>query len=204
MAVSTIAQYTGGGIKLPAILQEGTITYAAVIHGADGYHDVGITLSAPLYKNSFVVPDTDAANTYAATGGSPVVKEMVAGSLIFGQIITEPTWVVTPTASSSTRADILSYKWYRIATVEWFGLSGVAKAVFVGADAGNLVPGTAALLKADDSASATLAAAGGPVALSVYDVTSGGTGMISFHYVAKGTATVSVLVGFTGGHIVIT
>jgi hypothetical protein len=109
-----------------------------------------------------------------------------------------------PIASQTVRATILAGGWYRVATVEFFGLSGVAKAVCVPADTGAITPGTVGLVKIDDSASAALAAAEGPIMLSVYDVASGGTGIISFHYVPKGTTTVSILVGFTGGFVVVT
>jgi hypothetical protein len=204
MAVSQIAGYTGGGVKLPCILSEGNLTVAAGVYGPDGYKDTGITLASPLYKDSFVQIDTDAANTFIATGGVPVVAAIAAGSVIAGQIVSEPKWFKMPIASQTVRATILAGGWYRVATVEFFGLSGVAKAVCVGADTGIITPGTVALLKIDDAASAALAAAEGPIMLSVYDVASGGTGLISFHYVPKGTATVSVLVGFTGGFVVVT
>jgi len=204
MAVSTIAGYTGGGIKLPCIINDGTLTVASKVFGPDGYTDTGISLGTPLYKDQYVTLDTDAANTYAATGGLPVVCGLSAASLIIGKIITEPKFVVTPTSTSSTRATILANKWYRVATVEFFGIMGVAKATLVGASTANVVPGTAALLQIDQSASDALAAAESAETLSVYDVASGGTGLISFHYVASGSATVSILVGFTGGHAVVT
>lgn len=204
MAVSTIAGYTGGGVKLPCILNDGTLTVSAGVYGPDGMTDTGISLGTRLYKDQYVTLDTDAANTYAATGGLPVVVGLSATSLIIGKIISEPKFVATPTSTSSTRATILANKWYRVATVEFFGISGVAKATLVGANTANVVPGTAALLQIDQSASDALAAAGSAETLSVYDVASGGTGLISFHYAAAGTATVSILVGFTGGHTVVT
>jgi len=203
MAVSTIAGYTGGGIKLPCILQEGNLTYGAKIHGADGYHDTGVTIASPIGKNDWVTIDADAANTYIATGGNPVVKALAAGTLIVGQVISEPTWQQVPIASQTVRATILAGSWYRVATVEFFGLSGVAKAILVGADAANVVPGVAGTIQIDASASNALTDTTGPVALSVADVASGAAGIISFHYVPKGTATVSVLVGFTGGVVTI-
>jgi len=201
MAVSTIAQYTGGGIKLPAILNEGTITVAAGVYGPDGYKDTGISIGTPIEKGDWVTPCTDAANTYAATLGNPVAQRITAGTLIIGQVITNPTWQVVPTTTQSVRATILAGKFYRVATVEWFGLGGVAKAVLAGADAANIVPGVEATIKPD--ASDTVALTGGPVTLSCVDVASGGVGIFSFHYVAKGTATVSILVGFGKPQIVI-
>lgn len=204
MAVSTVAAWEGGGVDYPCIINDGTLTVASKVYGPDGFTDSGVSLGTPLYKDQYVTLDTDAANTYEATGGLPVVCGLSAASLIVGKIITEPKFVVMPTSTSSTRATILSNKWYRVATVRFFGVVGITKATLVGASTANVVPGTAALLKIDDSASAALAAAGSVETLSVYDVASGGTGLISFHYVASGSATVSILVGFTGGHAVVT
>jgi hypothetical protein len=201
MAVSTIAQYTGGGIKLPAILQEGTITVTAGVYGPDGYKDTGISIASPIEKGDWVVLDTDAANTFAATGGNPVAQRITNGTLIIGQVITNPTWVVVPTTTQTVRATILAGSFYRVATVEWFGLGGVAKSVFTGADAANVVPGVEATLLID--ASATVALTGGPVTLATKDVANGGVGVFSFHYVAKGTATVSILVGFASPDLAI-
>ena len=203
MAVSQIAGYTGGGIKLPCILQEGNLTYGAKVHGPDGYFDTGVTIASPLSKNDWVTLDGDAANTYDATLGNPVVKALTAAAEVIGQIISEPTWQAVPGASQTVRATILAGKWYRVATVEFFGLSGVAKAILVGADAANVVPGVVGTIQIDASASNALAGTTGPVALSCADVASGAVGIISFHYVAKGTATVSVLVGFTGGAVTV-
>jgi hypothetical protein len=203
MAVSQIAGYTGGGLKHPCILQEGNLTYGAKVHGADGYYDTGVTIASPLAKNDWVTLDVDAANTFAATGGLPVVKAVTAGALIIGQITSDPDWKVVPVASQTVRATILAGNWYRVATVEFFGLSGMAKAILVGADAANIVPGVAGTIQIDASATVALTDTTGPVALSCADVASGAVGIISFHYVAKGTATVSVLVGFTGGVVTI-
>jgi hypothetical protein len=149
MAVSTIAGYTGGGIKLPCILQEGNITVTANVFGPDGYLDTGITVASPIAKNDWVVLDTDAANTYAATGGIPVVQRITNGTLIAGQVITEPKWYKVPTASQTVRATILAGGWYKVATVEFFGICGVAKAVLAGADAANIVPGVEATVQSD-------------------------------------------------------
>ena len=204
MAVSTIAGYTGGGIKLPCILAEGNLTYGAKIHGPDGYFDTGVTIATPLQKNDWVTLDVDAANTYIATGGVPVVKPVCAGSLLVGQIITNQDWISSPPVANQTvRATILAGKWYRVATVEFFGLSGVAKAILVGASTANVVPGVAATLEIDTSATNALNDTTGPVSLSCHDCASGGSGIISFHYVPNGSATVSILVGFTGGVVVI-
>jgi hypothetical protein len=201
MAVSTIAGVQGGGIKLACILKEGNITVTSSTYGPDGYSDKGVTLASGLAKDDYVTLSTDSANTYAATSGLPVVIPITNGTLIVGKVISEPQWVKVPTSSQSTWSTMLSSSYYRVATVEFFGLSGVDKAVLVGADAANIVPGVAATIEID--ASASVALTGGVVTLSCADVASGGAGIFSFHYVAKGTATVSILVGFVGGTVVI-
>lgn len=204
MAVSTIAGVSEGGVKLTCILYEGVATVTSVVHGQDGYNDIGVTFATPMYKNQWVNLDVQTDNTYAATQGLPVVKTMTNGSLQVGQIITEPKLVVVPAATpTATWAAHLTGKYYRIATVWFPGVVGVAKAVLVGASTANLVPGVEGNLEIDASASNALAAAAGPVTLSVYDIANSGLAAFSFHYAASGSATVSILVGFTGGAILI-
>jgi hypothetical protein len=201
MAVSTIAQYTGGGIPLPAILREGNLTYYAKVHGADGYYDSGVIPVSPLAKDDWVVMDVDDGNTYDATKGNPVAKAITSGTLIIGQIITEPKWNAEPTSSQTDWDTMLAGGYYRVATVAWYGLTGVAKAVMVNGATAAVVPGVAATLEID--ASATVALTGGVVSLSCADVSTGGAGIVSFHYVPASSATVSILVGFTAGTVVI-
>lgn len=198
MAVSTIAGYTGGGIPLPCILKEGNITYGAKIHGPDGLTDTGCTLAAEIKKGDWVMLSNDTGNTYAATEGNPVVIPIAAGTVIIGQVITEPEWrSAPPVANQTVWATMLSSKYYRVATVMWYGLTGVAKAVLVGADTANVAAGDIATLKIGVTATAALQTAGGPNTLAVIDVANGGN-LLAFHYAAKGTATVSMMVGFLG------
>ena len=199
MAVSTIAQYTGGGIKIPCILKEGNLTYGASVHGPDGYSDTGVSIATAIKKDDWVMVSNDAANTYAATEGNPVVVPISgAASMIIGQVISEPEWRAAPPASSQTTwSTMLAGKYYRVATVEWFGLSGIAKATLVGASTGNVAGGDLTTLKVDVSETGTLQTAGSPNPLAVSDVASGGT-LLAFHYAASGSATVSMLVGFYG------
>ena len=208
MAVSTIAQYTGGGIKLPCILAEGAPTVTKMTMGEDGYFDTGIVWESRLDKGSWVVPDVQEENTYEATKGLPVVKAITNGTLLVGQIVSEPTLVKAPatSAAADTHAKRLAGQYYRVATVEWFGLTGVAKAVLNTANAAAIVPGVAATLLIDASASVALAAVDpqGPVTIGVVDVESGGSGIISFHYAAQEIGgQYNLLVGFTGGPVVI-
>jgi hypothetical protein len=203
MVVSTIAGESGGGVKLPCILYEGAPTVTDITTGPDGYEDVGIIFASQMKKDDIVVMDVQTENTYDATKGLPVAKAIAAGTLIVGIIRTTPKLAVAPpnTAAGNSWAKQLAGQYYRVATVEWFGLSGIMKAVLVGASAGNIVPGVAATLKID--ASASVALQGGVVTLSCADAASGGAGLVSFHYAASGSATVSLLVGFTGSTVVI-
>jgi hypothetical protein len=204
MAVSLIAGVTQGTVKIPCILKEGNLTYGAKYHLSDGMHDTGVAIATPINKDDWVILSTDTANTYDATEGNPVVVPIAAGTSVIGQVISEPEWrAAPPTSSQSTWSTMLSSKYYRVATVEWYGLSGVAKAVLVGASTGNVTPGDTTTLKIDASASIALAAALAPNTLSVYDVASGGT-LLAMHYVASGSATVNIMVGFLGGTVVIT
>lgn len=204
MAVSTIAGINGGGVALTCILYEGVATVTTTVMGPDGYTDKGITFASPLYKDQWVNIDVQSDNTYDATQGLPVVKAMTNGSLQVGKIISEPEWVVIPSSTpTATWAAHLTGKYYRKATV-WFPVvTGIAKAVLVGASTANVVPGVAGNLELDASASNALAAAGSPDTLSVFDVANSGLAAFSFHYVASGSATVSILVGFTGGAVLI-
>lgn len=203
MAVSQIAGDSGGGLKLPCILYEGAPTVTDDALGPDGYTDTVITFASPLKKDSFVVHDVQTENTYATTKGLPVVKAIAAGTLIVGRIISTPKLVRAPTttAAGDSWAKQLAGEYYRVATVEWFGLSGAIKAVVKGQNSTAIVPGVCATMKID--ASDSVALAGGVVTLAVQDVANGGVGLISHHYVAAAAADVSALVSFVGGTVVI-
>jgi hypothetical protein len=203
MAVSAIAGDVGGGLKLPCILYEGQPTVTDDALGPDGYTDTAITFASPLKKDDFVVPDVQTENTFIATNGVPVAKAIAAGTLIVGRIITTPQLVRAPanTAAGNTWAKQLAGQYYRVATVEWFGLSGAIKAVVKGLNAAAIVPGVAGTMKID--ASESIALQGGVTTLAVSDVANGGVGLISFHYIPAAAADVSALVSFVGGTVVI-
>jgi len=209
MAVSQLSSYTGGGIKLTCILNEGNPTVTAGTHGIDGMAAPGITNASGMVKNQWVTLEVDAACTYAATGGLPVVRAMTNGTFIVGQIVSEPKWVKMPptSAAANSVANRLAGRYYRVATVEFPCVVGVAKAVLKTANAANLVPGVSTTLQIDASdttALATALAAQGPVTLSCVDHANAGAGMFSFHYVAKEVGgTYNILVGFNGGQIVV-
>lgn len=209
MAVSTYAAYTGGGIKMTCILHEGTPTVTDGTFGIDGMMSTGISLSSSIKKNEWVTLDVDTSNTYASTHGLPVVKAMANGTVVIGQVISEPKWVVVPptTASANTWAKKLAGQYYRVATVEFFGVCGVAKAIINTANQAAIVPGVSTTLQIDASDTTALATSlvdQGPVLLSVVDHANAGNGMFSFHYVAQEAGgTYNILVGFVGGQVVV-
>ncbi len=205
MAVSTVAGGSRGGVSYTCILKEGNTTYSARGYGPDGYRDEVNTFQTEIYKGEYVMLSTDTANTYAATGGLPVVIPLSNGTFDIGIVESEPKWVAAPpTSSQSTWSTQLSSKYYRVATVRFLTLNAIEKAVLVGASAGNLVPGVGTTLKVDASASNALGVADGVITLSCADAASGGSSaLIPMTYVASGSATVSLLVGFTGGPVVI-
>lgn len=200
MTVSTIAGATAGGVMLPCILYEGVATVTANVMGPDGYYDKGISFASPLVKDQWVTLDVQTENTYAATKGLPVVKAIAAGSLVLGQIVSEPTIKVAPaTTPTSTWAAHLTGGFYRIATV-WFPcVTAVTKATHVNAATAAVVPGIQATIQAGAAATTAAGVAGSPETLVTIDVASGGVGGFSFHYVPSSAATVSILYGFTGG-----
>jgi len=180
------------------------VTVPANTHGPDGYKDYGVTLQSGLKKDQWVTLDVQTDNTFLATYGLPVVKAMTNGTLVVGKIVSEPQWAAAlPTSSQTVWATILSNKYFRVATVWFPGIVGAEKAVLAGANAAAIVPGVAGTIEIDASATTALSTADGVVTLSCADVSSGGAGIISFHYVARGSHTQYILAGFLSGTVVI-
>lgn len=193
MAVSTISSDFGFTTQITCILKEGNITVGRSLT-AGGYLTTA-TPATPL-DGEWVALSDDTANTFDATDGMPVVTALANNKdLLIGKVIDTPTWVTEPSASQTTWANMLTGKYYRIATVEVFPIS-VCEAVLVTANAAAIVPGTVGTLDVD--ASATAARTDGK--MSVVDVADAGSNdMFSFHYAAKATgATVSLLIGRKG------
>lgn len=192
-----------GGVELACILSEGTITVTNTGFGPDGYKDKVATASAFIKKDQWVTLDVDSGNTFVATYGLPVVKAITNGTLIVGKVVSEPRWQKVPRTTQDTWATMLAGKYFRVATVWFPGITGVEKAVVVGANTANIVPGVPATMQVDASATTALSTADGVVTLSAADAASGGLGVISFHYIAAGSNTQYALIGFTGGAVVV-
>lgn len=193
MATSAISSDFGFVTKMTCILKEGNVTFGRSLT-AGGYLNTA-TPATPL-DGKWVALSDDTDNTFDATEGLPVVTAPANGEdLLIGKVIDTPTWVVEPTASQSTWADMLAAGYYRVATVEVFPMS-ICKATLVTANNAAIVPGTVGILDVD--ADATAAATDGN--LSVIDVESGGSNdMFSFHYQAKKEGvTTSILIGRKG------
>ena len=193
MATSAISSDFGFVTKMTCILKEGNITCGRSLT-AGGYLNTA-TPATPL-DGQWVALSANAANTFDATGGLPVVTALEDDvHLMIGKVISTPVWVKEPTASQTEWADMLAAGYYRVATVEVFPMS-ICKATLITTNTAAIVPGTVGILEVD--ASATAAATDGN--LSVVDVESGGSNdMFSFHYQAKvADVTTSILIGRKG------
>lgn len=203
MAVSAISNDFKSGIKLTCILYEGAITVSSRAYTAGGGREKVATVASELYQGEFVEIDQAAANTFDATSGLPVVEKLANGGGFIGRIITEPQWVKVPAESSGTWATNLAAQYYRVATVEFYGIASVAPARVVCADAAAIVPGVIGTIEIDASATTALNVAG-TSELSCCDVASGAVGIFSFHYVAKAASgTYSALVAITGAPTIV-
>ncbi|HOS82496.1 MAG TPA: hypothetical protein PK445_07200 [Methanolinea sp.] len=202
MAISTIAGVEGGGgVKLTCILYEGANTVTANVFGPDGYHDTGITKAAAIRKDQWVQIDGAADNTYDATNGLPVVETLAQNAVVIGKVISEPKWVNTPTANTVSWAGDLAGGWFRVATVWFPQLIGVAKVMVDNASTAAIVPGVVGTVSISAGGSNARAAAGAAETLEIVDVANGGTGIVPLTYVAADGVDVSLLVGFNGASV---
>ena len=200
MAINTTAGGPVGGVSYPCILYEGALTATAIVHGADGYYDRGVTAAAGLVKDQWVELDTQADNTFAATGGMPVVKALASNgaAAVIGKIITEPTWKTAPPSTSTVNwAGDLARGAFRVATV-WFPMfTAIDKITVDGANAAAIVPGTVTNVNIDISLTTAAADAGVPETLIAKDAAANGVGIVPLTYVAAGASDESLLVAFT-------
>ena len=186
-------------LRLTCILKEGniTVTSSGTSFSAIGDTEARYAFAAQLSEGDVVGLSNDTGNTYAATGGIPVVEKAVnTESLVFGRIVSSPDWLNTsPSSSQSTWATMLSSGYYRIALVEvWMGITKVQDAI-VQHDGSNAVAigvGTTLNLNITDCYAYH--------DLRFIAASANGTGVIPFHYVAAGSAgdLTTILVGITG------
>jgi len=192
MAISPISNDLSEGLPLATILNEGAPTVQEATDGTGGTLKV-VTFASPLKKNDYVVINTDTGNTFTATGGLPVASVIAAGTFIIGKIISEPQLAKMPanTAAGDSWAKQLAGKFYRTATVEWYGIHSAIPAQIIDSGTTAIVPGIQTTLKMDIS---DTQAAG---VMSLVDAASGGSGVFSFHY-SHTSGTFSILAGLVG------
>jgi hypothetical protein len=127
----TEAGHYGGGKEITCILNEGNITVTAgahIVSGTMGYSVVA--LSSEINRGDFVAIDEGTENTWAATHGSPVVVAADATTGLWGIVKSEGVWHGTfpQTARSGAWGTQLTNFEYRIATVEFLGITAITKA----------------------------------------------------------------------------
>lgn len=181
---SDIAGQFGAGFPLTAILEEDAITITENAYNQSGLKEKVATLGAPVAVGDLVYLIPGEKNTYPNTKGLPVVAEMAAGTFYAGIITSTPEWVKMPSASmaftDTDSADweaILAGDNYRVATVEFLGITGAIE-VDVKADGSNaVVIGDPTSLKYDVSEKKYV-----PVGAA-----GGGAGLLPMHYVPVGS-----------------
>lgn len=185
------------GTPITCVLNEGAPTVTLNTYTPGGLKVKGHTWASELHKGEVVAIDPSTGNTYAATGGLPVVKPIAnADATIFGIIETEPEQaaVIPDSASADTLDERLAGEYYRIATVRIISFTAIIPVTLKTADVAAVVPGEAGTLKVDVSESL-----GSGAGFVVNDVASGGTGLVPLHYQAKAAgAEVEMLCGITG------
>ncbi len=113
------------GVAIPCILEEGDITVYGgktlsdgAIRRAESYY----SFAAEIEKDDFVCLASDAAYTYDACEGMPVVKKTTSTSGIQGIVLDDPYKLVNRPANSAAAdsvAERIAGKYFRVAMV-WF------------------------------------------------------------------------------------
>jgi hypothetical protein len=190
---------SSGRFGISCILEEGALT------AGEGYNPNGqkvaiATPAAPIAVDDLVYLIPGEKNLGAETNLDPVVAKLATGTVYAGIVTSTPRWVYVPTESmaftdcdNADWATILAGKYYRKATVEFFGVTG-AFAGTVTADGSNEVDiGAIGDLKWD-------------VTLGTFiPVANGGTGLLPMHYVPTGSSgdTYTIMIGVLATSIVV-
>lgn len=188
-----IAGDTGSGLKLTCILQEGAVTISSA-YGITGGKETVATYGSELEEGDYVMIDAGTYNTYDNTDGLPVVKAVAGAGPIVGRVVSTPELVgklpsATKAYTNSSSADwgaILSGDYYRIATVEFFGVKQAIKARALGDGSNAIVAGAITTINYDVSDASWMY------------VASGGSGVINCHHVVATAAYYSTLLLVTG------
>lgn len=186
-------------LQITCILKEGnvTLTSSGSIFSTAGDTADAYTFASVLKENDIVGLSNDTANTYAATGGIPVVERAVnTETLVFGRIVTSPDWFeAAPSSSQSTWSTMLSSKYYRVADVEvWGGITKIKDAVVQSDGSNGVAIGVGTTLNVN------ITDCYANQDLHFITAAANGTGVIPLHYMAAGSAgdEATILVGITG------
>lgn len=196
---SDIAGDLDAGIfKMTCILEEGALTVA------DGYNTSGqkvttVTPAAPVIVGDLVYLIAGVKNLCVECGDKPVVAKLAAGTFYVGRVTSTPQWKKTPSETmaftdcdNANWALILAGEYYRIASVEFFGVTGAFKGIVTADGSHEVAVGALIDLKWD-------------VSLGTFvPVASGGTGLLPMHYVPTGSSgdTYSIMIGVLATSIV--
>ncbi len=205
MTTYNAGDYIKGGVKRTCWLDEGAITLSNG-RGLGGGTVPVVTGATEIGLGYVVTVSTDTGNTWANTGGSPVVTRVADSTdTIVGVVISEPEEMPRKPAdqaaatAANTIALRLAGKHLRSATVWFPNVTAMTQATLNCANGGNVTPGTKEILKLDVSA---CNAAGGIFVNDVAD--NGSPNIVSMHYQAKditSTTVVPILLAFLGGSI---
>lgn len=186
-------------LGIPCILEEGAITVA------DGYNTRGqlesiATVAAPILVNDLVYLIPGTKNLGVETRLNPVVAKLAAGTFYTGIVTSTPRWNDVPPTTSMAFTDcdnadwaaILSGKKYRMATVQFFGITGVFDGIVTADGSNEVAIGAIGDLKWDVSLGTFVPSA------------NGGTGLLPLHYVPTGSSgdTYSIMIGVLATSIV--
>lgn len=189
---------SSGRLGIPCILEEGALTVA------DTYNEVGQKVTtaspaAPIAVEDLVYLIPGVKNLGAETRLNPVVAKLAAGTFYAGVVTSTPRWVNVPKESlaftdcdNGDWATILSGRYYRMATVVFFGVTGMFKGTITADGSNEVAIGAPGDLKWD-------------VSLGTFvPVNSGGTGLLPMHYVPTGVNLdlYSVMIGVLATSIV--
>jgi hypothetical protein len=170
-------------LEITAILNEGAITVTSTAYDRANTSDAAYAFAAELVEGDYVALSNDTDNTYAATGGIPVVEKAVNGEqLVIGKLVSAPHALRALPASSGvadTWTKRLAAKYYRLAKLQVHaGITEITKATVMCNGSNACAIGVGSTLKFN------ITGAYGDHCLSFDSAASGGTGVIPFHYVA--------------------
>jgi len=195
----TVAGDIQGGMPITCLLYEGDITRAAG-ETRTGLDSVVITRAAALQVGDLVEVMDDAAFTYSATEGLPVVKKLAStGAVRIGKVIAIDRAKNIPASDGtvSTIATMVNNGYLRRATVVLFGIESYAvQSIKVSQSKGNCAAGTGSNIAYDLSEAMFVASSN----------ISSGQGAIPLHRVtgsSSAAVTGTVLMAFTGGPILV-